>query len=184
MAMVGLILTLMSGVAEAGSLAGVTFPNGATVGGAPLVLNGMGLREKYVLGIGIDVYVGALYLPAKSSDANAIINADEPKRIVMHFIYNDVPAAKVNEVFDEGFAGVAGAAALKPSIDKLKGWMVDYTKNDEVAFDYVPGVGTTVTVKGQTKGTIEGVDFMKGLWSVYLGPKPPTPELKQGLLGL
>jgi hypothetical protein len=50
--------------------------------------------------------------------------------------------------------------------------------------DYVPGTGTTVTVKGAKKGTIAGADFMKALWSVYLGANPPTAKLKSGLLGL
>jgi hypothetical protein len=50
-----------------------------------------------------------------------------------------------------------------------------------VRFDYVPGAGTSV--KGQLKGTIPGADFMRGLWSVYLGPNPPTKALKSGMMG-
>lgn len=166
-------------VAQAGQLAGVTLPDQATVGGKPLVLNGMGLREKYF----IDVYVGGLYLGAKTTDAAKAIEADEPKRIVMHFIYADVPAEKVRETFSEGFGSVSGAAAMKDKVDKLNSWMTDLTTGDQIVLDYVPGTGTQVSVKGQVKGTIEGADFMRALWSVYLGPSPPTAKLKSGLLG-
>ena len=47
----------------------------------------------------------------------------------------------------------------------------------------MPGKGTTVTVKGKVKGTIEGADFMRVLWAVYLGDSPPTKAFKTGMLG-
>jgi hypothetical protein len=176
MSLLGLWVALQ---AHAGQLAGVTLPDTVSVGGQSLVLNGLGLREKYFL----DIYVGGLYLPAKTTDATKAIETDQPKRIIMHFIYGSVPKDKVNETFDGGFAGVAGAAALSDRVKQLEGWMTDFTTGDEVVFDYVPGTGTTVTVKGATKGTIPGADFMKALWSVYLGANPPTANLKSGMLG-
>ena len=42
-----------------------------------LILNGAGLREKFF----IDVYIGALYLQAKTPDAHAILSDDGPARI-------------------------------------------------------------------------------------------------------
>ena len=167
----------LAGVAGAGELAGVTLPDSVSVGGQSLVLNGMGLREKYF----IDVYVGGLYLPSRSTDDAAIIGLDAPKRIVMHFVYSAVPKDKINETFTEGFASVPGVDAAK--VAQLKSWMADCTTGDEIVFDYVPGEGTAVTVKGQDKGSIQGADFMRGLWTVYLGPNPPTAKFKRGLLG-
>jgi len=170
-------LLLLSQLAFGGSLAGVTMPDNVTVGGESLTLNGMGLREKYF----IDIYVGGLYVKSKSTDGASIINAEEPKRIHMHFIYSSVPADKMNETWDGGFAGNGGGDAAK--VGKLKSWMTDLTTGDEIILDYVPGKGTTVSVKGVEKGTIEGSDFMKALFSVYLGDSPPTSKLKRGMLG-
>src|SRR6185312_5440667 len=68
---------------NAASLAGVTLPDTEQVAGKTLVLNGMGIRTKYM----VKVYVGGLYLEQKSSDANAIIKADAPKQIVMKFLH-------------------------------------------------------------------------------------------------
>lgn len=63
--MVGLVGLASIGRLDAASVAGVTLPDTATVGSTRLVLNGLGLRTKFVL----KVYVAGLYLPQKSSDA-------------------------------------------------------------------------------------------------------------------
>lgn len=174
-----LALAFVSPPADAAKLSDATLPDTATVGGQTLVLNGLGLREKMF----IDVYVGALYLPSKTRSEASAINDDVPKRIVMHFIYSKVTAAQMNEVWEEGLEKNPPSAAVKESFKRLEGMMVDVTAGEEIAFDYVPGTGTTVFAKGQTKGTIAGADFMKALWTIYLGPNPPTNNLKKGMLG-
>jgi hypothetical protein len=40
-----------------------------------------------------------------------------------------------------------------------------------------------VTLNSENKGIIEGDDFGAALLRVWLGPEPPTEELKNGLLG-
>lgn len=178
--MFAVLLSGLLSVAQAGTLAGVTVPDTATVGGQALVLNGMGLREKFFF----DIYVGSLYLPTKTTSSTTAITEDTAKRITMSFIYGKVTKDQVNEAFDEALANQADkAAALKDRFEKLKGWMGDILSGESMQYDYVPGTGTTVTVKGVVKGTIEGKDFMEALWSVYIGPKPATAALKAGMLG-
>ncbi|MEZ4322829.1 MAG: chalcone isomerase family protein [Myxococcota bacterium] len=176
---VALFASLLFNPAYAGELAGVSMPDTATVGGKSLVLNGMGLREKYF----IDVYVGGLYLPAKSSDPAKIIADDVPKRIVMHFVYSEVGKEKLTGAFDDGFAAAKATESEAAGLAKLNGYMETVQSGDTIVLDYVPGTGTTVTVKGAKKGTIEGTGFMSALWSVYLGSSPPTAALKKGMLG-
>jgi Chalcone isomerase-like len=62
---------------DAASLAGVTLPDTVTVGNTQLLLNGLGLRTKFM----VTVYVAGLYLAQKSSDADAVVKADEAKRM-------------------------------------------------------------------------------------------------------
>ncbi len=172
-------LLLALSPAQAGSLAGVTLPDSAQVGGQTLVLNGMGLREKYF----IDIYVGTLYLPARTKSAEEAIQADVPKRIVMSFIYKEVTADQMKETFAEGLAQLPNKDALAPAFAKLSGMMATVHAGDVVTLDYVPGAGITVDFNGQTKGTIAGLDFMKAVWSIYLGPAPASAKLKAGMLG-
>lgn len=166
--------------AHAGTLAGVTLPDAATVGNQRVVLNGMGLREKLM----IDIYVGGLYLPAKSQDPAAIIALDQPKRVVMHFIYSRVTRAQMLETFEEGFAALPAAQAHRAEIERMESWVpAEVHAGQEITFDYVPGKGTSMLVDGRELGTIPGVEFMKLVFGIYVGPKPPTEALKAGLLG-
>jgi hypothetical protein len=175
-----LLLLAALNLAQAGELAGVKVPDQVTVGGQQLALNGMGLREKIV----IDVYVGSLYLPQKTSQASKAVDADVPKRIQLNFIYETVTVEQQKEAFSEAMAKLPNAAAVADRMTRLATSMELVHSGDEVVFDYVPGKGTQVKVKGKDKGTIEGADFMRALWTIYLGPNPPSESLKKGMLGL
>lgn len=174
-----LLATLAVPQADAAELAGVTMPDTATVAGKSLVLNGMGLREKFF----IDVYVGGLYLPAKTKDAASAISQDVPKRIKMHFIYSEVSKEKLTGAFDDGFDAVGARESQASGLAKLNAMMETVKSGETITLDYEPGVGSHISVKGVKKGTIAGVEFMQALWGVYLGPSPPTGALKKGLLG-
>lgn len=166
--------------AAAAELAGVTLPDTAEVDGEPLVLNGMGLREKFF----IDVYVAGLYLPAKQKSGEAVLKADTPRRLVMHFTY-DVSKDQVCDAWKESLAGNRpnASAALKKDFDTLCSWMEDVGEGEQMVFTYVPSEGTAVEVKGEAKGTIEGKEFADALFASWIGDKPATGKLKKGLLG-
>jgi hypothetical protein len=177
-----LALTLAFGAAHAGSKAGVTMPDNITVAGKSLTLNGMGLREATFLKI--DVYVAGLYVEHASSDASRLVKADEVKRLVLRFVRN-VDRDDIVEAWSNGFKGNATVPVkqLQPLIDQMNGWMPRFHKGDTLAFTYVPGEGVTIEINGVKKGVIKHDDFARSLFSIWLGPKPPTGDLKRGLLG-
>ncbi len=166
--------------AGAATFANVTMPDSVQVAGQTLVLNGMGLREKFF----IDVYVAGLYLPEKQTSSQAILSADTPRRTVMHFVFN-VDKGKICDAWDESLeANVPKASeALKKDFETLCSWMSDVGKGEEMVFTYVPGTGTEVEVKGETKGTIEGKEFADAIFASWIGEHPATSKLKKGLLG-
>lgn len=178
--MIGPALALLLSLSSyAGSLAGVTLPDTAQAGGQTLVLNGMGLREKYFL----DIYVGGLYLPAKSKNASEIINLDAPKRVVMHFIYSGgVTKEQISETLNEGIAKYPEYSALAAKLGSFVGYMEDLKAGDEMVYEYIPGEGTSCYIRGKKKGTIPGLDFMKLVFSIYVGPHPANEALKAGML--
>src|SRR5690349_22611822 len=106
--------------AAAGTLAGVTLPDKADVDGKSLVLNGMGLRKKFV----VEVYVGGLYLPQKEKSAAKVLGADVPRRMVLHFIY-DVSKDQMCEAWHEGLEANSpnASAEVKKSFNTLCAWM-------------------------------------------------------------
>ncbi len=169
-------------LAYAAEIEGVKFPDQVTVGSSNLVLNGLGIRVK----VFFNIYIGALYLPAKETDPAKIISADEPKQFVMHFLYKEVGKDKLVEGWDEGFKNNSPdkLAALKDRIAKFDAMWSDMKKDDVAVLTYVPGQGTKVEIKGKEMGVIEGKDFAEALFAIWLGPKPPTADLKKGILGL
>jgi len=181
-ALVGLVVALGAGPAHGKECAGVNVPDKAQVNGSSLTLNGLGLRQATMLRV--KVYVAALYVPNTSTDPEAILGSNAPKRLVLHFVRN-VDAADLRKAWDEGFENNAKdqLPALKPRIETLKGWMADMKSGEQMAFMHVPGTGVQVDVNGTTRGTIKGDDFARAFYSIWLGAKPPNAELKAGLLG-
>jgi chalcone isomerase-like protein len=168
--------------ASAGELAGVTLPDQIQIDARTLVLNGMGLREATFLKV--DVYVAGLYLEAKSSDAGAILRSDQAKRLVMKFV-RAVGRKDIVKAWDEGFKESAGASlpALKDRVATFDSYMSDMANGAVMSFTYLPGSGVKVEVQGVVKGIIAGADFSEALFGIWLGPHPPNPGLKDGLLG-
>jgi hypothetical protein len=177
-----IVLLACAATANAGKKAGVTMPDTATVGDKTLVLNGMGLREATWLKI--DVYVAGLYVETVSSDASAIIAADGPKLLVLRFV-RDVDRDDIVKAWSDGFKNNATlpVSKIKPLIDRLNAWMPGFDDGDTLSFSYVPAKGVEVAVNGAKKGILQGDDFARSLFSIWLGPKPPTEALKRGLLG-
>jgi hypothetical protein len=173
-------LVVVAAGAAAGELAGVTVPDAATVGGQQLVLNGMGLRKKAVF----SVYVGALYLPEKSSDAEAIVALEAPKRMEMHFV-RDVGKDKIAEGWRDGFANNSGSKlpALQQRLDEFAAKWSDMASGEMAAMTYAGGGVLKLEIKGKEVGAFAGKEFADALFACWLGPAPPSQDLKRGLLG-
>ncbi|MGH7702987.1 MAG: chalcone isomerase family protein [Gemmatimonadales bacterium] len=166
---------------QTATLNDVTMPRQIEVEGQSLVLNGMALRKKAIF----KVYVAGLYLPAKATDAEQVLAADAPRRLVMQFL-RGVGANKMCNAWNEGLeANTPNASeALKAQYVTLCGWMEDIDKGEQFVFTYVPGQGTTVEVKGNTQGRLEGKEFADALFKSWIGPKPgPGEDFKRKLLG-
>ncbi|MEO6325473.1 MAG: chalcone isomerase family protein [Thermoanaerobaculia bacterium] len=166
--------------AEAKDLAGVKMPDTLSVGGKSLVLNGLGLRKKAIF----KVYVGGLYLESASKDAPGIVAADTAKAIRMQFL-RSIGKDKLIEGFKEGFEGNAGDKLVtqKANMDKFLALTADVKDGDVWTFSYAPGKGTVISHGEKEVGMFEGKEFADALFSIWLGPKPPSDDLKKGMLG-
>ena len=170
----------VAAVLFAGEVAGVKMPDTVTVEGKTLKLNGMGLRKKVVF----KVYVAGLYVEMPSKDAAALVSSDQVKRMQLS-VLRSLKAAQVTEAIGEGFEknSKAQMGALKDRLAKFGSMISDVVEGDQIVMTYVPGKGTTVSVKGTDKGVVEGKDFADALFSVWLGANPVQEDLKKNLLG-
>jgi hypothetical protein len=166
--------------ALAREVAGVQVPDSTTVGGKTLVLNGAGLRTK----VFFKVYVAALYLEQRTTDAVAIVAGDVAWKVTMT-LKRDLDKESILTAFKEGFEKNSGAELprLLPGLDRI-GTILKDTKTGEVAeFAYQPGAGLTATAPGGATVTIEGKPFADAMLRIWLGEKPVQDSLKGELLG-
>lgn len=180
-----LLLVAFTGIFSANAqqtVSGVKVDSKLTVEGETLALNGAGLREK----MWIDLYVGSLYLPAKSSNAKDIMDSKEAGAIKLDIVSGMITSEKMIAAVNEGFENSTNknTAPLKAKIDKFKAFFKEeIKKGDTFIIANIPGEGVVVLKNGVKKGTIDGHDFKKALFGIWLGTKPADGDLKNGMLG-
>lgn len=174
---------LIATSAWAVEVAGIKLDDKATVGGRELVLNGAGLRTKFVF----KVYVGALYAAEKATVPTAIYDSASPRRMLMRMM-RDMDAESLYKALDEGLRNnlaEAELAAFKPQIGQLGALMKGIgavKEGDSIAIDF-DSAGIEVGVNGSSRGRVEGAGFGRALLMVWLGEHPADADLKKGLLG-
>lgn len=177
------LATLVAGPAAARAVEGVELPEAVTArDGTSLVLHGAGVRTKFFF----DIYVGALYLPAAGQPAETILASDQPGRVEMHFVYDEVSRDRLAEAWRGGFRDNTPAAVADAIADRRDRFIELFpaaVAGDVFAMEYLPGRGTRVSVNGEPRGTIEGHAFFRALLGVFLGPEPADRGMKAGMLG-
>jgi hypothetical protein len=174
-------LLLTAEAAQARECEGVAFPDTIVVDQKKLLLNGIGVREATVFNV--NVYIAGLYVETRSKDGAQIAAADQIKRMQLVFV-RDVSRADMTEAIESGFKKAAGVdfAKLSARVEKLKTLLPEFKKTETLTLTYRPSKGLDVTAPGR-RGSIEGADFARTLWLIWLGAHPPNEGLKRGLLG-
>lgn len=176
-----LMLSLDAGAAEVG---GVTVNDTVHMGNSDLVLNGAGVRSKFVF----DLYVVGLYLKNRKHDALDVYTDPGEKRISLQ-ILTDINAEDLIYNFDKAINKNSSADELAEIKTEQHEFGIVFHKlgrvkrGDFILMDYMPGVGTQVTINGALRGTIKGAAFYTALLKIWLGEKAADEELKQKLLG-
>ena len=156
-------------------------PDQVSVDGTKLVLNGMGLREATVFNV--NVYVAALYLIKPSNDGEQIAAAEETKQMRIQFVRN-VSKSDMAEAIQKGFMRATGGnyGKLKARVERLMAALPEFNDGDRFSITYRAGKGVELK-SSKASTTIEGADFARGLFLIWLGKYPPNAGLKSGLLG-
>lgn len=183
-----LAMLLAQGAALAAEVEGIKLEDKITLskGGPVLVLNGAGVRHKMVM---LKVYVGALYLSGKKTDAEEAIRDAGPKRVAMHILADEVSARDFIASLNNALAAnhiPAELALIESRIRDLNRMMQSVgtlKKGSVVHLDYLPGTGTRVSVNGVEKITIKGEDFFQSMLRIWIGRKPVDGRLRDVMLG-
>jgi hypothetical protein len=186
-----MVLTLVCSVAHAKTIAGVTMPESLTIGQEKVILNGAELREKFA--IGVDVYVGGLYLKSKNSNAMQIINADEPMLIRLHLV-RSVNAKEFSENTLVGFEescknlGIDQKSIQAEINSFLEIFKDGIKKNDifDIAYSKANGIQVFKNQSATPRVTIKNMTLKKALFGIWLTKRSEDRLniLAKGMLGL
>lgn len=170
-------------VAADAEVAGVRVPEQLAEGGPALVLNGAGLRTRFV----VKVYVAALYVTAKTHDAATLIDSTEPRRMRLRML-RDVDSKSLDGALQDGLrdnTAPQDLAALRESAERLSRLMADIgaaREGDVIDLDF-DARGVAIASNGKPHGRIDDPAFARALLRVWLGDSPAQASLKKALLG-
>ena len=154
----------------------------STNSGTTLILNGAGIRTKFIF----NIYINALYLESKSSNAEEIINSKSEKQILMHFLYDEVTKKKLTSGWTDGFEAnnsKSQMAKLQDRLNKFNAMFVTVKKRNTIRLDFLADGTLKVLINNEARGEISGYDFQQALLKVWLGQDPVTDDLKSAMLG-
>jgi hypothetical protein len=164
----------------------VKLEDSADVKGSKLLLNGAGTRYKGPF----KVYVAGLYLGKKAATLEEVVNQPGPKRLSVTMV-RDIDATELGKLLTRGVednTAKGEMSKLIPGLIRMSQIFSDHKKlvvGDNFTLDWIPGIGTTVTVKGKVEGDpFKEAEFFKALMSIWLGPVPADWKLKDALLGV
>lgn len=151
-------------------------------GGETLNMNGAGTRSMLF----IELYSAALYLTEKSSDAIGIAYDDKTMAIKIEITSRLISLETMVKAIEEGFQKATdyNTSALDSRIAKIREfYQKELVVGDKIDLVYVKGQGVECYFNGKMLGIIEGQDFKFALYKIWLGDKPASKSLKEGMLG-
>jgi hypothetical protein len=179
------LLPMLAIPAQAVDVAGVNYPNQITVAGKPLVLNGAGIRFRFV----VKVYTAGLYLPAKAETPEKVLEMAGPKRLHIQML-REIDGNTLGKLFTRGMEDNSTRAEFAKAIPgtlRLSELFVAKKKlaaGENFSVEWIPGVGTNILVNGQPQGEpIKEPEFFQSMMRIWLGNKPADELLKSALLG-
>lgn len=173
---------LAPGAARAMSAGGITMPDSMDIAGQHLRLNGMGVRLFTILHI--RGYVAGLYVTTQSHDPASLLAQPGAKVLRIEF----ARAAGVGRVQDEYRRGhvMNCVPACSKSEEAGFGQLLDSVRpvrqGDITTFIFLPNE-VDVLFDDRNIATIPGAEFSHHLLASFLGQKPPSTALRDGLLG-
>lgn len=183
LAALALVLSLVLPVsALALDVSGVHFADSVTVGDQTLVLNGAGTRHATIFNV--EVYVAALYVPTRTSDANAILRPEVARQVIL-VMKRDVDAETMANAIREGLTNAAGsrAGAISSELSAFVRWVPPMRERNRMTITYTPSGNLEITATG-ARGTFHGsAALAEAFGRMWLGQHPVEDGLRDGMLG-
>jgi hypothetical protein len=167
------------------TVSGVKFDESSDVRGSKVQLNGAGVRYKAIF----KVYAAGLYLQKKADTPDQVMALPGAKRMTITTL-REIDSSELGKLFSRGIEDNMDKAAfsrLIPGVVRMGQIFSEHKKlnaGDNFNIDWVPGVGTVISVRGVQQGEpFKEPEFFNALLRIWLGPNPADWKLKDALLG-
>jgi hypothetical protein len=177
-----LTIFVISGVFLFSTVNAANAPDLIEYQGNTLTKNGQGTRIIFFM----KIYESSLYLKAKSSNAQEIINMDDLMAIRIDVTSAMVTAEAMKKALSEGLKKSTGGniESINNEIIQLSSsFKSDVSPGDYYEFIYLPEIGTHVLKNSKLEILIEGMDFKKAFFGIFLSDNPIQKNLKKAMLG-
>jgi nitrous oxide reductase accessory protein NosL len=169
----------------AAEVSGVKFDDTAKVAGKDLVLNGVGMRTKFI----IKVYAAGLYLTEKKNSVADILKLEGPRRLTLVMV-RDISSDDFGQAFMTGINNNVGDAEKARYVSQISkfgemfGAIPGLKKGDVLHLDWIPGSGTVTELNGKKIGeVVPDLGYYNAVLRIWIGDKPADSSLKPALLG-
>ncbi len=174
------ILVVTSVVFADLKIADFTIPEKITIDKTNLILNGTGFRKVSVFNV--KVWLSALYLEKNETSAKAIVDSATKKVIDLYPMY-EVSAADSIKGWKLAFEQNCEPKCeeLKTEIADFLKKVPDFKKNDRYRYIFTNLYAQSI-LNDKEIFSSKNPEFAKLLLRTWIGEKPPTVEVKKGLL--
>jgi len=125
--------------------------------------------------------------PLGSADTREVIESEQVKYLLTHYLTKKATAKKIRKGFLEVIEECNPpelVQANRADIDTYASWLnKDMAPGLTSYSTYIPGKGLTMTYQGEVRGTIPGSTFMQMYYRYNVGEKA-SKNIRKGLLGL
>ncbi|TVP80882.1 MAG: hypothetical protein EA353_02735 [Puniceicoccaceae bacterium] len=157
-----------------------SFPTSVEIDGTELTKRG---EYRYVYRLFFQLYDAALYAP-ESATTSDILEAKTPFRLQFRYL-REIEKSIILKSAGQMLERNLSASELDQIAERVEQINAAYTTvrdGDKSSLTFQPGVGTTLRIHGEPVVTIEGDDFARLYYQIWLGPKPLSQNLRSALL--
>ncbi len=165
---------LVAGAAAAKVVAGVDLPGTISVAGQALALASCGVRDT----LWIEHYVAALYLRPGEPATAAMLDAGEPKAIVLHV----VRGASLPEQIPQAWREPLRQELERDPLARVRAAYGALGNGDRVRVTYAPADGVSMAVDGREVVAAPGHDLIGSMLRTWAEGDPLSGKLQRLLL--
>jgi hypothetical protein len=139
---------------------------------------------RYVYRFFFELYEAGLFAGDKARPGD-VLNAEEAFHLQFRYlrdIEKEIILKSADRMLERNLSKEE-RTSIAERVDRINQAYTGVKSGDTSSLTYRPGEGTTLTINGKQIVTIEGQDFARLYFQIWLGEQPISESMKQNLLG-